>query len=111
MLKKNLIILEEKNKYLKSKKNTRPPPPKKNSIKKSKHVEKCFCLNVEIQKSEKISKIFIFFTKSKIWKNIVVFFAKKRREKKIEEISDRPDLSSPPRFIIQGGSLSVAEKE
>ena len=66
----------------------------------------------KIQKSGKISKNLKkshFFKKSENFENI--FFLPKKKKKyaiilvlPIEEISLRPELSTPPRFRIQGGS-------
>ena len=64
-----------------------------------------------VRKSEKMSKNpkkSLFFKKSENFENI--FFCRKKTTKNaiilvlpIEEISLRPELSSPPRFRIQGG--------
>ena len=73
--------------------------------------------NWKIRKSEKMlknQKKTHFFRK--IWKFWKDFFSPKKEEKNaillvlpIEDISLWPELSSPPRFGIQGGSLSVTE--
>ena len=65
--------------------------------------------NPKIWKNVEKSQKFTFFQKiSKFWKYF--FFAEKKNKKNaillvlpIEEISLRPELSSPPRFKIQGG--------
>ena len=60
-----------------------------------------------VKKSEKNLKKSLFFKKSEHFENIY-FSAKKKIAiplvLPIEEISLRPELSSPPRFRIQGGS-------
>ena len=66
-----------------------------------------------LKKSQKISKNHLFFKKSE---NLDFFLPKKRKKKAIplvlpnEEISLRPELSSSPRFRIQGGSPEHYER-
>ena len=68
-----------------------------------------------LKKSEKISKNH-FFSKKKNFERKKMFAEKRKKHAiplvlPIEEISLRPELSSQPRFRIQGGTLSVTEQD